>query len=255
MGPILLHDNTRLNVTQPALQKLNNLGYEVLPHLPYSPDLSPTNYHFLKLLDSFLQGKHFYNQQEAENAFQEFIESQNMGFYATGINILISLFLIGKNVLIVMVPILSNQDVFEPSYNDLKFTSETAITFAPNSSMGFPGGLVVKNLPVSAGDGGDRVRSLGWEDPLEKEMTTHFSNLAWRIPWTEKPGGLQSMGSGAKSQTRLKQLSTEHGNTSWSFCVNFFRFSTQMIMSFVGRDSFMSSSPICIIFYFVFFPP
>ena len=39
------------------------------------------------------------------------------------------------------------------------------------------------------------VRSLGQEDPLEKEMTTHSSNLAWRIPWTEEPGGLQSMGS------------------------------------------------------------
>ena len=39
-----------------------------------------------------------------------------------------------------------------------------------------------------------RVRSLGWEDPLEKEMATHSSILAWRIPWTEKPGGLQSMG-------------------------------------------------------------
>ena len=38
------------------------------------------------------------------------------------------------------------------------------------------------------------VRSLGWEDPLEKEMVTHSSILAWRIPWTEKPGGLQSMG-------------------------------------------------------------
>ena len=38
------------------------------------------------------------------------------------------------------------------------------------------------------------VRSLDWEDPLEKEMTTHSSILAWRIPWTEKPGGLQSMG-------------------------------------------------------------
>ena len=37
------------------------------------------------------------------------------------------------------------------------------------------------------------VRSLGWEDLLEKEMTTHFSILAWRIPWTEEPGGLQSM--------------------------------------------------------------
>ena len=40
-----------------------------------------------------------------------------------------------------------------------------------------------------------QVQSLGWEDPLEKGMATHFSNLAWRIPWTEEPGGLQSMGS------------------------------------------------------------
>ena len=38
-----------------------------------------------------------------------------------------------------------------------------------------------------------RVRSLGWEDPLEKEMATHSNILAWRIPWTEEPGGLQSM--------------------------------------------------------------
>ena len=38
------------------------------------------------------------------------------------------------------------------------------------------------------------VRSLGKEDPLEKEMATHSSILAWKIPWTEKPGGLQSMG-------------------------------------------------------------
>ena len=40
-----------------------------------------------------------------------------------------------------------------------------------------------------------RVRSLGWEDALEKEMATHSRILAWRIPWTEEPGGLQSMGS------------------------------------------------------------
>ena len=39
------------------------------------------------------------------------------------------------------------------------------------------------------------VRSLGWEDPLEKEMTTYSSTLAWKIPWTEEPGRLQSMGS------------------------------------------------------------
>ena len=40
-----------------------------------------------------------------------------------------------------------------------------------------------------------QVQSLGWEDPLEKEMATHSSIHAWRIPWTEEPGGLQSMGS------------------------------------------------------------
>ena len=40
-----------------------------------------------------------------------------------------------------------------------------------------------------------RVQSLGWEDPLEKEMATHSSTLAWKIPWSEEPGRLQSMGS------------------------------------------------------------
>ena len=39
------------------------------------------------------------------------------------------------------------------------------------------------------------VRSLGWDDPVEKEIATHSSILAWRIPWTEEPGGLQSTGS------------------------------------------------------------
>ena len=50
------------------------------------------------------------------------------------------------------------------------------------------------------------VRSLGQEDSLEEEMAPHSSILAWRIPWTEEPGRLQSMGS--QSWTRLKQLST-----------------------------------------------
>ena len=52
---------------------------------------------------------------------------------------------------------------------------------------------MVKKLPAHAGDA--RVQSLGREDPLEKEVATHSSVLAWRIPWTEEPGGLQSMGS------------------------------------------------------------
>ena len=55
--------------------------------------------------------------------------------------------------------------------------------------------LVVKNLLANAGDLRDGVPSLGWEDPLEEEMATHSSILAWRIPWTEDPGGLSSIGS------------------------------------------------------------
>ena len=58
---------------------------------------------------------------------------------------------------------------------------------------GFPGGLMVKNPPVSAGEAW--VPFLGQEDPLEKEMATHSSILAWEIPWTEEPGGQQSRGS------------------------------------------------------------
>ena len=56
----------------------------------------------------------------------------------------------------------------------------------------FPGGSVVKNLPVMQET---QFQSLGQEDPLEKEMATHSSILVWEIPWTEEPGGLQSMGS------------------------------------------------------------
>ena len=58
--------------------------------------------------------------------------------------------------------------------------------------MDFPGGSVVKNLPAMQETW---VQSLGWDDPLEKEMATHSSILAWKIPWAEEPGGLQSMGS------------------------------------------------------------
>ena len=53
------------------------------------------------------------------------------------------------------------------------------------STMGFPGGSVVKNPPAMQDT---QVRSLGREDPLEKEMTTHSSILAWKIPWTEEIG-------------------------------------------------------------------
>ena len=64
------------------------------------------------------------------------------------------------------------------------------------NNLGFSDGSVTENLPANLGDW---VQSLGQNDPLEKEMATHSSILAWEILWTEEPGRLQSMGS-QKSQ-------------------------------------------------------
>ena len=64
---------------------------------------------------------------------------------------------------------------------------------------------MVKRLPTMQET---RVQSLGWEDPLEKGMATHSSILAWRLPWTQEPGGLQSMGS--QSRTRLSDFTHTH---------------------------------------------
>ena len=62
---------------------------------------------------------------------------------------------------------------------------------------------LVKNLPARRETW---VQSLGWEDPLEKGMATHCGILTWRIPWTEDPGRLQSMGSHIDSWTRLSDF-------------------------------------------------
>ena len=60
---------------------------------------------------------------------------------------------------------------------------------------------MVKNLPAMQET---CVQSLDQKDPLEKEMATHSSTLAWKIPWTEEPGGLQSMGSYSQTQLSMK---------------------------------------------------
>ena len=59
--------------------------------------------------------------------------------------------------------------------------------------MGFPSGSEIKNPPVMQEIKEMQVRSLGGEDPLEKEMATHSSTLAWKIPWSEEPARLQSV--------------------------------------------------------------
>ena len=61
--------------------------------------------------------------------------------------------------------------------------------------------------------------SLGWEDPLEEGMATHSSTLAWRIPWTEEPGGLQSMGS---QRIRHDRSNLAHTDLIVKLAVKFF---------------------------------
>ena len=69
------------------------------------------------------------------------------------------------------------------------------MTIPPKARV--PGGFVVKNLPAMQEMW---VQFLGQGDPLEKEMATHFSILAWEIPWTEEPGRLGFMGSWSRTQ-------------------------------------------------------
>ena len=72
---------------------------------------------------------------------------------------------------------------------------------------------MIKNLPASAGDAGDRFDSRVRKDPLEEEMATHCSILAWKILWTEEPGRLQSMG----SQRVRHDLATDHTQCQINF--------------------------------------
>ena len=126
--PVLLHDNTWSHVIQPMLPKLNE--FCLIHHIHLTSLLQASDYQLLLASWQLLQGKCLHNQQDAENSFQEFNEFGSTDFYTTGIEI----FLVGKSVLIVMVPILINKDVFEPGYNDLKYMVQKHNHFCPNSA-------------------------------------------------------------------------------------------------------------------------
>uniref|UniRef100_A0A0N5BQU5 Histone-lysine N-methyltransferase SETMAR n=1 Tax=Strongyloides papillosus TaxID=174720 RepID=A0A0N5BQU5_STREA len=89
-GPILLHDNAKPHVSRITVQKLIKLGYETLPHPPYSPDLSPTDYHLFKELELHLRQKKFSKSDDLKNDVLEFLDSRDWSFYSNGINKLVS---------------------------------------------------------------------------------------------------------------------------------------------------------------------
>lgn len=89
-GVLLLHDNARPHVSRMTFAKLQEIKFETIPHPAYSPDLSPTDYHFFKHLDHYLKQKKFSDQLDIENAIQQFIDSRTPDFFKSGIEKLIS---------------------------------------------------------------------------------------------------------------------------------------------------------------------
>ena len=126
-GPPLLPSSARPPVAQATHQTLTKLSCKVLPHPPHSPNLSLTCYRFFKRLNTCWQQKCFHNQQDAEKAFQEFVESPSVDFFAMENRVIY----FWQKCVIVMVPVLINKDVFEPSYNNLKCMARNSSYFSP----------------------------------------------------------------------------------------------------------------------------
>lgn len=83
-----LHDNARPHVAKMTRLKLLELGWEVLPHPPYSPDLAPSDYHLFRALRNHMEGKQFDDQRSLELELEHFFESKPASFYANGIHAL-----------------------------------------------------------------------------------------------------------------------------------------------------------------------
>ncbi len=89
-GTIFLHDNARLHMAKVTQTKLNNLGFEVLPHPPYSPNLSLPDFHFFKHFDNFTMNRQSQKHEAVQEAFKVFIKSRTIYFYRQGITDLIT---------------------------------------------------------------------------------------------------------------------------------------------------------------------
>lgn len=84
-GPLLLHDNARPHVAALTQKKIEELGWTVLPHPAYSPDIAPSDFHLFRSLAHFLKGQQFQNDLEVKSAVSTFFHSKNADFYRDGI--------------------------------------------------------------------------------------------------------------------------------------------------------------------------
>ena len=87
-GIVFHHNNARLHTSLDIRQKLLELGWDVLPHPPYSPDLAPSDYHLFRSLQNFLNGQKFQNDNEVKTVLDQFFATKTKEFYEKGIMIL-----------------------------------------------------------------------------------------------------------------------------------------------------------------------
>lgn len=83
-----LHDNAKPHIAKITTKKLVDLGWKVLPHPPYSPDLAPADYHLYRSLNNYFKGKIFKNNKEIKNDISAFFASKNAKFFKSGIEAL-----------------------------------------------------------------------------------------------------------------------------------------------------------------------
>ena len=89
-GVILHHDNAKPHTAKITQQKINEFGWEVLPHPPYSPDIAPSDYHLFLSLSNHLSGKQFQNEEQVKQDITSFICSKTSEFFERGIKKLVN---------------------------------------------------------------------------------------------------------------------------------------------------------------------
>ena len=87
-GVSFLHDNARPHVAQQTQAKINELGWELVTHPPYSPDLAPSDYHLFRSLEHSLRGKRFINVDQVKKHLSQYFASKSKSFYQRGIYLL-----------------------------------------------------------------------------------------------------------------------------------------------------------------------